>query len=84
MKTATNAQSPSAAKRRLQNTVRRSRGQKTPTRIKLLAADTLQAMRDDTITVPDIAYALERIAEWAEDLDGRRSPLDPSKGGKAV
>lgn len=82
MKTATKR--TTAGTRRLQNTVRRTRGKKTVTRIKELALDMRQGMNDETITLPDLAYGLDRIAEWAEDLDGRRSPLDPSKGGKAV
>jgi hypothetical protein len=81
MKTATK---PSAGKRRLQNTVRRTRGKKTVTRIKELALDMRDGMNDETITLPDLAYGLDRIAEWAGDLDGRRAPLDPRKGGKAT
>jgi hypothetical protein len=82
MKTATKR--TTAGTRRLQNTVRRTRGQKTPTRIKTLAEDALTGVRDNTITVPDIVYALQTIAKLAGDIDARRAALDPSKGGKAV
>lgn len=84
MKTATKRTTASAGKRRLQNTVRRSRGKKTVTRIVDIATEALEALYDETLTLPDCAYAFQSIVSMGKSLDARRAPQDPSKGGKAL